>query len=270
MPSSQTHRSISLTISYGTTSSIVIVPVPENTALPNQSVTLTAKSSRTRWPYGKSTPYPAWRDPSVVSVLSSLLQPASAAPTSPVCKTVNGDELWPSDEVWRAELPGVTNFGVKANQPHPNYYFAAKDRGDVQAAVNFANRYNIRLTVISTGHDYLGRLVVTRSFLPTRTDRDRNDAPNGLLLSVARLKGVNVLPEFHAEKSGAREVHFSNDPVNDANKIRADSKKQAAVTFGAGVTTQELNDALEASGLFTLGAAEGSVAVAGGWVCLRR
>jgi FAD/FMN-containing dehydrogenase len=41
--------------------------------------------------------------------------------------------------------------------------------------------------------------------------------------------------------------------------------QQAYVSFGAGVTTQELNDALAPSGLMTMGAAHGEVTVAGGW-----
>jgi FAD/FMN-containing dehydrogenase len=41
--------------------------------------------------------------------------------------------------------------------------------------------------------------------------------------------------------------------------------KQAAVTFGVGVPTQRLNNAIHASKLLTMGAAHGTVSVAGGW-----
>lgn len=38
-----------------------------------------------------------------------------------------------------------------------------------------------------------------------------------------------------------------------------------AVSLGAGVTTQELNNEMHKSKMFTMGAAHGSVSVAGGW-----
>jgi hypothetical protein len=49
------------------------------------------------------------------------------------------------------------------------------------------------------------------------------------------------------------------DPVDKqpANTIVAVKGQQAAVTFGTGISTQELNDALGPSKLFTLGAAHG-------------
>lgn len=40
---------------------------------------------------------------------------------------------------------------------------------------------------------------------------------------------------------------------------------EAFVTFGAGMSTQLINNAIAPSGLFTLGAAHGEVATAGGW-----
>jgi hypothetical protein len=57
--------------------------------------------------------------------------------------------------------------------------------------------------------------------------------------------------------SGAREVNVAADPIKGANKIKPIPGKQAYVTFGVGVTTQELNNALDASGLMTMGAAHG-------------
>jgi hypothetical protein len=57
--------------------------------------------------------------------------------------------------------------------------------------------------------------------------------------------------------SGAQAVDYTSDPVKGANKISTLPDKQAAVTFGAGVTTQELNNAIDPSLLFTMGAAHG-------------
>jgi hypothetical protein len=80
------------------------------------------------------------------------------------------------------------------------------------------------------------------------------------------LKGVQVLESFDPSAKGAKVVDFASDPIKGANKITTTDGKQSAVTFGAGVTTQELNNALDPSGLFTMGAAHGEVGVAGGWV----
>lgn len=92
----------------------------------------------------------------------------------------------------------------------------------------------------------------------------RNDAPNGLLLSTRKLKGVQILDRFKASKTGARSVKFHEDP-SQTNVIRHTKGMQPAVSFGAGVSTYELNDALDQSQLFTVGAADGNVSPAGGW-----
>lgn len=80
------------------------------------------------------------------------------------------------------------------------------------------------------------------------------DAPSGLLLSVGNLKGIRVLPSFIPSTRGAQSAIGAT-----ANTIKPTAGRQAAVTIGAGVTTQELNNALEASGLFTIGAAHGKL-----------
>lgn len=50
-----------------------------------------------------------------------------------------------------------------------------------------------------------------------------------------------------------------------AEKMTMAAGDEAFVTFGAGMSTQLINDAIAPSGLFTLGAAHGEVATAGGW-----
>jgi hypothetical protein len=45
----------------------------------------------------------------------------------------------------------------------------------------------------------------------------------------------------------------------------AAGKAPQAVTFGAGVSTQQMNDKIAAQGIFTNGAEHGEVGVAGGW-----
>jgi FAD/FMN-containing dehydrogenase len=95
-------------------------------------------------------------------------------------------------------------------------------------------------------------------FVLCKTNGDRNDAPSGLGLSLEKLRGVQVSDSFEATPKGIQAVRFSDDPIKGVNKIFPSPAKQAAVTFGAGVTTQELNNALDKSGLFTMGAAHGS------------
>jgi hypothetical protein len=78
-------------------------------------------------------------------------------PTKVVCKTTLGDYLWPTYDTWKAYLPNVTEVSVRGNEAHPNYFLAARSVYDVRTAVYFANKYNIRLSIISSGLDYLGR-----------------------------------------------------------------------------------------------------------------
>lgn len=59
-------------------------------------------------------------------------------------------------------------------------------------------------------------------------------------------------------------------PIDSKTKINVlplpKGQDHAYVTFGAGLSTQRLNNLLASSGLFTMGAAHGEVSVAGGWV----
>jgi FAD/FMN-containing dehydrogenase len=87
----------------------------------------------------------------------------------------------------------------------------------------------------------------------------RNDAPSGLTLDVSLLKGVKVLESYTPTEQGQPK------PGRIVNKITSVPGNQAAVTFGVGVTTQQLHNAVYLSKLLTVGAAHGSVSVAGGW-----
>jgi hypothetical protein len=80
----------------------------------------------------------------------------------------------------------------------------------------------------------------------------RNDAPSGLTVDVSLLKGIKVLEEFKATAEGAAK------PGKTINTIITVPGKQAAVTFGAGVSTQQLHNAVFPSKLFTIGAAHGT------------
>jgi hypothetical protein len=77
---------------------------------------------------------------------------------------------------------------------------------------------------------------------------------------VTALKGVRILESFTPTTSGAQSV---NSTIK--TNVLSPQSSQAYVTFGVGFSTQELNDQLAPSELFTLGAAHGEVSVAGGW-----
>jgi FAD binding domain len=171
--------------------------------------------------------------------------PAKAKTATPVgCRQIITDESYPSADVWKAELPKAALRNVELEgEGHTEYKIVAQGYQDVIDAVKFAAKHNIRLSVINTGHDFVGR----------------NDAPSGLVIDVYELKGIKVLKEFVPTPNGAE------PPTKELNVIVPTDGKQAAVTIGIGISTQVLNDALDKSKLVTVGAAHGSVAAAGGF-----
>lgn len=90
---------------------------------------------------------------------------------------------------------------------------------------------------------------------------DRNNAPNGLHLKVYNLKGIRVLQRFIPTSAGVESVNYTTK----AEKIQLIPGQQPAVTVGGGVNIGEVNRAISSSGLYAIGAAHDSVAVAGGW-----
>jgi hypothetical protein len=73
------------------------------------------------------------------------------------------------------------------------------------------------------------------------------------LLAVPDMKGVRVLDSFTPTRNGAESVTYKTV----TNVIKAKTGQQAAVTFGAGMSSSELNRELAKSGLWTVGAAHG-------------
>jgi hypothetical protein len=74
------------------------------------------------------------------------------------------------------------------------------------------------------------------------------------------LQGIQVHEEFIPTAAGVAK------PKKVVNTIVPVPGKQAAVTFGVGVSSQQLHNAVNPSKLLTIGAAHGSVAPAGGFV----
>jgi hypothetical protein len=160
------------------------------------------------------------------------------------CKVIPGDSAWPVPATWAQGLPGAKEQKPSKGAKHANYRFDVNSVNQVIGAIKFAKRYNVRFSILNSGHDFHGR----------------NDAPNGLVLVLRALKGIRILPTFTPTKEGAK-------PVDSSTKENASAPLSgpAYVTFGAGYSTKELNDFLAPANLFTLGAAHASVSVAGGW-----
>jgi hypothetical protein len=157
-----------------------------------------------------------------------------ALPSAPEgCRKLNTDSDWPSSQVWNQALPRASRTGGPAL---PDYRFRARTAADVEKAVKFAADNNLRITIITAGHDYLGR----------------NNAPSGLSLDLSLLKGVRLLENFTPTVNGAHSALSAK-----TNVISPKVGSRPAVTFGVGMATQPLNDAIRVSKVFTLGAAHG-------------
>jgi hypothetical protein len=166
---------------------------------------------------------------------SSFIQDAFQRGMTPEgCRQLSNDELWPLAEVWMKEVPGVVPTRPDPCQKHPDYRITARNAKDVQNAIKFAAKHNIRVSIIASGHDYMGR----------------NDAPSGIWIDLSKLKGVRVSPSFTPTEEGLP------SPEGRTNVIPPQSTV-AAVTFRAGMNTVSLNKAIKDSRLFTLGAAHG-------------
>jgi FAD/FMN-containing dehydrogenase len=164
----------------------------------------------------------------------ALVGPAGVLADQVNCRKLATDPEFPTEETWKRAIPRIT-----VRQPGDvgaDYNLRAQNYAEIQAAVRFCSEHNVRLSIINSGHDFLAR----------------NDAPSGLRIDVSLLQGVRVLEEFVPTVQGAK------SPFEMINTIRPASGKQAAVTIGAGVGHQKLNNALHPSKLFTIGAAHGS------------
>ncbi|KAJ3464888.1 hypothetical protein MRS44_009674 [Fusarium solani] len=149
-------------------------------------------------------------------------------------------------EVWENSLPGIIPTpGSDAYGPLPDYRLQVKTVSDVQNAVRFATKHNIRLTVLTTGHDQLAR----------------SDAGSGLIIDLSLFNGVRVSESFTPTEEGLPFV----EPGTEVNIITPKDGVQAAVTFGPARAGLPLNYAVGQSGLFSVSGAAATVALGGGW-----
>ena len=73
------------------------------------------------------------------------------------CKKLPKDSDWPAPDVVNRELPGWEAPMPDGNMKHPDYVYEVKTVASTQRAVKFAAKHNVRLSIINSGHDFLGR-----------------------------------------------------------------------------------------------------------------
>jgi hypothetical protein len=74
---------------------------------------------------------------------------------------------WPDPSVWKAALPRVVpSVAAKGRLRHPDYRIEPTTAAEVRSAVLFAKKHNIRVSILNSGHDFLGRSVIA---LPLRS-----------------------------------------------------------------------------------------------------
>ncbi|KAJ7203186.1 FAD-binding domain-containing protein [Mycena rebaudengoi] len=187
----------------------------------------------------------AWK--ALNSTVSGRL--VDVVPTAKYCANLPGgctDEQWTS-AIFRITIPGAmdqSNFeqaydasppslcfrnGTTCGQGNvPLYSVEAKTTEDIQAAVKFASRYNLRLAVKASGHDTLGR----------------STAPNSLLVRTSSFKNITHTAAFFVGKENMG----------------------PAITVGSGVISKELYKSGLDNGRAVAAGASASVCPAGGFV----
>ena len=106
----------------------------------------------------------AFAAPQAASIGATVPATAAAAklPAPVNCKKLPIDADWPSEQVWKTELKGAEPRGPQKAWTSPDYTYEASKAVHVQNAVKFAAKYNLRLSIINSGHDFIGRWVRLR------------------------------------------------------------------------------------------------------------
>ena len=183
-----------------------------------------------------------------------IVQPAAAVCYEPLfdtsaCATVT--EQW-SNMTWRAATPGAVQWtNWEAWPEHDEYCYlenpqdtpckhgrislysaVVESSSDIQKAVNFAKRHNLRFVVKNSGHDFLGR----------------STAPESLQILVNGMKDIDLVDDFV--------------PAGASNG----DGEGPAVTIAAGVAVHELYAAVAAKRRVAVGGSFQTIGVAGGYI----
>ncbi|KAF5007215.1 hypothetical protein FDECE_6449 [Fusarium decemcellulare] len=189
---------------------------------------------------------PKFRIFAALSVLLLGLQTCLATNAPQGCNKLYSDDDWPSLDEWHDAIPGVVKeSNSDSHGSLPDYRIRAQSYADVQAAVKFSAKHKIRLTVLTTGHDEVGR----------------NTAGSGLIIDISLLKRARVSTSYNATTSGVPSL----GPDEEPQAIEPLPGVQAAVTSNPAFNGLELNKALAKSGLFYVGGTWAGVSAAGGF-----
>ncbi len=141
-------------------------------------------------------------------------------------------EAWPDkNQYCYVESPE----SVPCGQGRVSLYSAeVETAADIQATVNFAVRYNIKLAIKNTGHDFLGR----------------SSAPNSLQLNTYKMKNITVNNDF------VPAVYPGTTPPAPVK----------AVTVAAGVQLHAMYEYLNTQNVIVVGGSANTVGIAGGYL----
>jgi hypothetical protein len=90
---------------------------------------------------------PAARPEATTIVADSTTAPAG-------CKFKDTDKGFPAAAEWKTISP---NIKTREGPNRPDYHLSVKTLLDVQNAVQFAAKHNVRLSIVNSGHDFLAR-----------------------------------------------------------------------------------------------------------------
>lgn len=108
----------------------------------------------------------------------------------------------------------------------------ARSTADIQHAVRFARKHNLRVAIKNSGHDFLGR----------------SSAPHSLQILTFWLKSITFTDDFH--RDGDRKAEGLGP----------------AVTIGAGVNLKQLYSATKEKGVTVAAGSSHTVGAAGGYI----
>ena len=145
---------------------------------------------------------------------------------------------WENWEAWPEENQQCyveSSRSVPCGQGRVSLYSAeVESAADIQATVEFASKYNIKLAIKNTGHDFLGR----------------SSAPDSLQISTYKMKSVTVVNNFTPSVPAG-----TNAPPG-----------VKAVTVGAGVQLHDMYAYLGTQGVMVVGGSSNTVGIAGGYI----
>ncbi|KAF2670700.1 FAD-binding domain-containing protein [Microthyrium microscopicum] len=115
---------------------------------------------------------------------------------------------------------------------------------DVVAAVKFANKWNLRISIKNTGHDFLGK----------------NLGYGSLGIWVHNLKGIKWSNDWTPTAT------TQSQRLDKSNNIFENTTAQSVVIYGGGIQWKDLYSAAYTQKKIVTGGTSGSVGAAGGWL----